>query len=45
VHVLYKPDKALGHDGQKEKQGAESTADSAAAATAVPVMNEDPQSH
>jgi hypothetical protein len=44
VHVLYKPDKALGHDGQKEKQGAESTADSAVAA-AVPVMNEDPQSH
>jgi hypothetical protein len=42
--VLYKPDKALGHDGQKEKQGAEGTADSAAA-PAVPVMNEDPQSH
>jgi hypothetical protein len=21
VHVLYKPDKSLGHDGQREKQG------------------------
>jgi hypothetical protein len=44
VHVLYKPDKALGHDGQKEKQGAEGAAEGAGA-HGTPVMNEDPQSH
>ena len=36
VHTLYKPDKALGHDGQKEKQLSSS---------AAPPMDDDPQSH
>ena len=40
VHVLYKPDKSLGHDGQREKQGK-----LVGLAQPIATFDDNPQSH